>query len=95
MKNLKYIEALLRVCTYNGDQLIDRKDVLQIIDVVIRVLSNVDSRSSLNLVKQGVNVLKYNDCYIERLNVLKNKKIISYLKSEKIIREEGFFFMKS
>ena len=32
---------------------------------------------------------------MERLNILKNRKIIRYLKSEKIIREEEFFFIKS
>ena len=43
-------------------------------------------RFNLNLIKQRVNVLKYNNYYFKRLNILKNKKII---------REEKFFFVKS
>ena len=64
-------------------------------DIVIEVLPNANSRPNLNLVKQGVNVLKCDDCHIERLNILKNKKMISRLKSEKIIREGEFFFIES
>ena len=41
---------------------------------IIKVLLNVNLRSSANLIKKKINILNYYNYYLERLNILKKLK---------------------